>query len=50
MQETGVYCEKCNSWYHYKCEDTMKKQIMKMYPGKTQYAKKIKKLKMKKHG
>ena len=20
--ETGVYCEKCHSWYHYECEDT----------------------------
>ena len=35
--ETGVYCEKCNSWYHYECQDITKKQIMKMYPGKTQY-------------
>ena len=35
--ETGVYCEKCNSWYHYEREDTTKKQVMKMYPGKTQY-------------
>ena len=31
------YCEKCNSWYHYECEDTAKKQIIKMYPDKTQY-------------
>ena len=35
--ETGVCCEKCHSWYHYECEDTTKKQIMKMYPGKTHY-------------
>ena len=35
--KTRVYCEKCNSWYHYECEETTKKQIMKMYPDKTQY-------------
>ena len=35
--ETGEYCEKCHSWYHYECEDTTKKQIMKMYTGQTHY-------------
>ena len=49
--ETRVYCEKCNSWYHYECEDTTKKQIMKMYPGKTQYIfKKDQKIEYEKHG
>ena len=44
-----VYCEKCNSRYHYECEDTTKKQIMKMYSVKHNiFAKKIKKLNMKK--
>ena len=35
--KTGVYCEKCHNWYHYECEDTTKKQIVKMYPDKTHY-------------
>ena len=49
--ETGVYCEKCSSWYHYECEDKTKKQIMKMYPGKTQYIfKKDQKIEYEKHG
>ena len=41
--ETGVYCEKCNSLYHYECEDAAKKQIIKMYPGKHNLLKRSKK-------
>ena len=35
--KTRVYCEECHSWYHYECVDTTKKQIMKIYPGKSHY-------------
>ena len=35
--QEGVYCKKCDKWYHYTCENTNQQEIQKEYPGRKQY-------------
>ena len=34
--KTGVQCGYCQSWFHFKCEDTTEEQVSKEYPAEQQ--------------